>query len=282
VYYSFLAFPWGANLHPTLSFPYLGKKKMMLKKAIFLITPEAKANYYHWVIDLLPRLLLTQEYQMQDFPDYQIILHHPERKYEESTLALLGIEKHKVVRLKSFEFAFVETLIITDFVTHDKSFPTWKKKLLNQIKVLALNNSPQSNIKKIYLRRGNQRKRRLIREEDLVIELTRKGFHSINLEDLTFVQQVRLLENAEVVIALHGAALTNIIFCKENTLIIELRSKVSPPEFYSIIAKAYGLRFETILLEPKYKISQQHLANKEDLIITKQDERLLFTKLQEL
>lgn len=47
------------------------------------------------------------------------------------------------------------------------------------------------------------------------------GFVAYTLEDMSFSDQVRLLSQAEMVVAAHGAGLTNIIF-SQNLIVIEL------------------------------------------------------------
>jgi len=47
-------------------------------------------------------------------------------------------------------------------------------------------------------------------------------FQAVFLEHLPFEQQVKLFYNCKTVIAIHGAAMANVLFCKENTKFIEI------------------------------------------------------------
>jgi len=47
-------------------------------------------------------------------------------------------------------------------------------------------------------------------------------FKSLYFEELSFEEQVRYFNNAKLVICAHGAVLSNMFFCKENTFIIEI------------------------------------------------------------
>lgn len=275
LYARFTFFPWGRHLHPALSLPYLGKNVSALDKAIFLITPEAASNYYHWVTDLLPRLLILVNYQLQDLADRVIILHSPAKSYEDESLALAGIDTAHTIRLKAFDTVTVNDLIIADYSGLNKPFPIWKKNLLDTL-------LPQKRIlekAKIYLLRGNQSRRKLIGEERLITLLEKEGFIIIDPQQLTFRDQISVLQSAEVVVAIHGASLTNIVFCEPQTLIIELRSTHLPPEHYSAIADTYQLRFETVSLPPERVRQKKHLANKESLLLTDQGIEMLANKL---
>lgn len=266
LYLRFVSFPWGKTLHPVLTLPYVGKNVAEIDKAIYLVTPEAPNNYYHWMVDLLPRLLVLYHYNVSDLMDRVIILHHNAKFYETNSLALLGIENDKVFRLKPFETVKVKDLVVADYYGLNKPFPAWKKGLLD---ILSADKKGQPK-KKIYLLRGKQAKRSLIGEERLVQLLEQLGFTIVNPQGMTLEEQINVLNGAEVVVALHGAALTNIIFCEPQTLIVELRSTHLPPEHYSAIAKTYDLQFKTISLPPERIVKKGNAANKESLILTEE------------
>lgn len=285
VYLLFTRFPWGKELHPVFFSPYLGKKTSSLEKAVFIIATDAKGNYFHWMIDLLPRLLLIANSNWTDFSQRNLILYHkPERSYELETLNLLGIQKNKVLTLKAFELASVQDLVTTEFSpTYETTpFPGWKKELLTEFKIKSLGNIASKEFKQIYLLRGRQGKRRLLGEERLVDVLRARGFHILDPQRMTVVEQMEALSGAEVVVAPHGAALTNIIFCKEQTVVIELRSTNIPPEFFSEIAKTCNLKFHSISLPPEYVKKHKHDANKQNLVLTEEGIDLLIVKLNAL
>ena len=275
VYGRFLSFPWGNAVHLSLVFPYLGRSAATLSKAILLLTPVQSSNYYHWIADVLPRLLLIEKCNLSDFDERWVLLHQTSRAYELDTLAIAGVSPAMIFRFKPFETVRVQDLVVADFQLSfsEQPFPAWKRLLLTDFKHKALTSgkavesTTQSN-KKIYLLRGKQRIRRLIGEERLIAMLQDEGFHILDPQQLTLVEQVRALADAQVVVALHGAALTNIVFCAENTLIIELRSTHKPPNFFLEIAKTYKLRFESISIPPKKMQDAPNLANKQHLVLT--------------
>ena len=279
VYRRFISFPWGISLHPALSSPYLGKKQAQLPSAIFLLTPEAKENYYHWMTDLLPRLLLIRKINLPDFDNRSIIIHHPAAAYEADTFSLLDIPARQIVRLKPFETAQANDLVVADYYDNARAFPTWKRQLLDEFKQHVIASSPiDQPYEKIYLYRGNQRKRCLIGEDRLVSVLKRQGFRIVDPQQLSLTEQINQVARASVIVALHGAALTNTIFCREATLIVELRSTINPPEHYAHIAKTYNLRFVTVSIPPERSQHTRHLANKQNLVISDQSiESLLAT-----
>lgn len=280
MYSRFISFPWGKDLHPALCLPYLGKRIATLTKAAFLLTPDASGNYYHWIMDLLPRLLLIKKCGLTDFDQRHIILHWPPKSYELNTLTLLGIPKERVLRIKAFQTINVKDLVIADLVKQGKQFPVWKKQLLDEFKEKVLGNFIYGAPKKLYLLRGKQSKRCLVGEEQLVRLLKELGFYILDPQQMTVLEQIKALANAKMVIGLHGAALTNIIFCREDTLVIELRSTCQPPEHFSEIAKTCKLHFEVVSLNPQKVSENYHTANQQNLVLGDDNIKSLKAKLR--
>lgn len=50
----------------------------------------------------------------------------------------------------------------------------------------------------------------------------KNGFVAVTLDNLSIVEQAKIFNSAKVIVAPHGAALTNLVFCRKNTKIIEI------------------------------------------------------------
>ena len=66
-------------------------------------------------------------------------------------------------------------------------------------------------------------------------------FQTILLEDKSFEEQVKLFNNAKLIITAHGAAMSNLFFCKKNTTVIEITCGVHWP-FFDVISKQLELK----------------------------------------
>jgi capsular polysaccharide biosynthesis protein len=73
--------------------------------------------------------------------------------------------------------------------------------------------------------------------------LDRFGFTTLSLSGLSFEEQVRLFNNAEVIVSPHGAGLANLVFCKEGTKIIEIFSKGWVGTMYYDLAQKLDLEY---------------------------------------
>ena len=89
------------------------------------------------------------------------------------------------------------------------------------------------------IERGNVTYRKLIKSDELTAFLKNEGYYFCALDKLSFKEQATFFYNADNIIAPHGAALTNIMFCKPNTKFLELFPyKYQDWTFYTLAA--YG------------------------------------------
>jgi len=70
--------------------------------------------------------------------------------------------------------------------------------------------------------RGDARSRGLSGDDILLSELKTRNCKSVIFERLTPMEQIQTMQNADIVVAPHGAGLANMIYAKTNALIIEI------------------------------------------------------------
>jgi hypothetical protein len=94
------------------------------------------------------------------------------------------------------------------------------------------------SLKKININITTGKERREINKVDEVEDYLKNKyndkFKSIFLEFVSFEQQVKYFNNAKFIICAHGAALSNLFFCKEKTTVIEVTCNANCWVFNSI------------------------------------------------
>ena len=75
--------------------------------------------------------------------------------------------------------------------------------------------------------------------------------------DLSFEEEIKLFNNAEIVVGLQGAGLTNLLWSGKQTKIIELRSKLTN-KLFERVAKQNNIKFNKIETYPLEKIIAKH------------------------
>ena len=72
------------------------------------------------------------------------------------------------------------------------------------------------------------------------------------LNKLSFTKQIYLFQNADYIVGAHGAAFTNLVFCKPKTKIIEFRSFGHTGKNYKRISEINKLKYNSIVSSKKY------------------------------
>lgn len=208
------------------------RKKLKLNKNIFSLLSGggANKNFFHWFFDVLPRLHIAEKVMRLNnvdlflFPDIS-------QKYQRESLKLLKLYNKAISSIK-FRHVQAKKIIATShpYIFSNNSdrdvrkIPKWISLWLRK-KFLKFN-SKKYNFKRIYIDRRSKSGRYIKNNSEIKRFLTEKyGFKSLDLEDYSLKDQISIFNRAKIIIGLHGAGFTNIIFCKKNTNILELKTK---------------------------------------------------------
>lgn len=74
----------------------------------------------------------------------------------------------------------------------------------------------------LFVTRNESSMRRILNEDELLPGLKDMGFRVISPATLSLPEQIDAFRNARIVLSAHGAQLTNIIFCRPKTTLIEI------------------------------------------------------------
>ncbi|MBF2050995.1 MAG: DUF563 domain-containing protein [Elainella sp. C42_A2020_010] len=208
--------------------------------------------YFHWMLDVLPRIDLLRRSRM-DFEaiDYFLVSHH--LPFQQETLQQLGIPTAKLLSLESALHLQATRLIVPSFPGVPAWMPRWACEFLRREFLpnrAAAANGPTcgpTSRKRLYLSRQSTANRRWINEADCWPVLERFGFQLVHLEMLSVAQQAALLAEAEVVLAIHGSGLTNIVFCQPGTKVVELFSPYYVYPCYWLLSNLMQLEYYYLL-----------------------------------
>jgi capsular polysaccharide biosynthesis protein len=81
---------------------------------------------------------------------------------------------------------------------------------------------PGASDRRVYLSRRSRIWRRPTNEDEISSHLEARGYEILYPEDLSFAEQVRVFQEARVIVAANGSALMNTVFCQPGTRIVVL------------------------------------------------------------
>jgi hypothetical protein len=182
-----------------------------------LISPESH-NYYHWLNDVLPRIRLYEP--VLDKIDHFCIASNVPAKFL-AVLADFNIPQEKILLINEKEKLHFDYLYVSSLPGSEGRSPQWAVNYLQDKLIKTTDTAPS---KKVYLKRGPGIERRVLNEDAIIKTLQDTGFDIVDPDKLGIQEQINLMQQAKIVVSVHGAALSNLLFVKEGTAVIELFS----------------------------------------------------------
>ncbi|MFM4758618.1 DUF563 domain-containing protein [Aeromonas veronii] len=195
------------------------KKSVHLNGCCAYLSNTECQHYGHFIMFVLPLISIYNQY-CEVKPDYYYLGDIQLSQFHYKLLQLAGIEKNKLITRPCTADKIVYASISQDFILKGKKY--WDHDSYSYVRSLVKDLLFNNGNRKIYVSRGNVRWRRLVNEDQLINYLIRKGFDIITMDGLSLEEQIGVFSGAEIIVAGHGAALTNLLFCKEKTKVIEI------------------------------------------------------------
>lgn len=208
---------------PYYKFRHLVKKYMEGKtirldpaKKYLLITDQGSSGYFHWLCEVLPKLVDLKE------SSHEFVLLLPDndfvRKTGKETIDLLKLSFADIIFMNINAFYSVPKMYFIPSVSEGGL----NDDLLKEInKIYSGKTTPASN--RLYISRRKAAFRKILNEDDLTTLMTTYGFEVISAEDFSFAEQINLFSKANMLVGIHGAGLSNALLMPQNSTIVELR-----------------------------------------------------------
>lgn len=208
--------------------------------------------YYHWMLDLLPRIELLRRNNIDLNQIDKFVVNATTAKFQQETLAHLGIPPTKIVTSQNDSpFHIKADNLIVPSLPRQRggSMPKWACEFLRNEFLTGVKANKYAGQERIYISRGDAQHRRVQDEAKLIDYLNTLGFNSVTLNAMSVVEQAQLFSQAKVIVAPHGAGLTNIVFCNPNTKVVEFFSPNYLHPGYWRLSNQVGLEYYSLLGE---------------------------------
>jgi len=226
-------------------------------------------NFFHWLFDVLPRIGIVEKKINLNEIDYFLCPNL--NKWQLETLNLLGIKKSQCLSSVKYRHIGSDQIIVTthpwqiskNVLKDIENLPIWISEWLK--KKFLSHKSHKDLPKKFYIDRSDSKSnlknfRYIINENELKNFLKDKGFEFVRLSELSFREELKIFNNAETVVGLQGAGLTNLIWSNNKTKIIELRSNLTN-KLYENLAKENKINFDKLESTPKDYVVADHYGS---------------------
>lgn len=243
---------------------------------VAVLATYAGRGYYHWMLDVLPRIeLLTRaSYDLDEIDKF--IVNSYVTSYQIETLERLGIPREKLIQTQWTRHLWVELLILPSLSNVYGSVPKWSCDFINW-SFLDTRDFEEAKSRKLYISRGSASHRHISNERALIDLLKSRGFEVVVLEKMTVADQARLFRSASIVVGPHGAGLTNLVFCEPHTKVVEIISPSAVNVLFWTIASQSNLDYNYFFANgelPKTP-SEERGLNSEDLEVDLQKMKLM-------
>jgi len=205
-------------------------------------------NYYHFWADTMADLwFLRRMLPASMMPDHYLV-HFAGLPWQWEILNMCGVERRQVLPMPDHEFLKVETCIVPIRDKGSEALPPW---LASAIRNIAGWQSGRSlPTRRIYISRADAPRRRVINEKAVCVLLKEAGFQIYTLNGLSVRQQQSLFSSASVVFASHGAALTNLVWCQPETLVVDFLHEEYLVPCFQELSRQSGLNYLPVVCQP--------------------------------
>lgn len=202
-----------------------------------LATRGTWGNYYHVLMDLLPRLGVFRECLPDVRPDRYLV--NRNTTYARELLELVGLGDAPTLEPGRHTAYRAERLFVPCINNPHTRAPQWTTDWLRA------NLPPRRTAglpRRLYVTRGTRRHtRRVDNEAEVVSLLSRHGFTVFDPGAHPVQDQIDHFAAAEVIVAPHGAGLSNLNFCRPGVRVLELFAPgYLNPGYWAITANIPG------------------------------------------
>jgi len=201
------------------------KAKRMRGRCLNIVSDWSTTNYGHFTIDSLTRYrLFTMSGMAGDAIDY-IYAPKPDSELTLRLMKQLGIPIEKCIWAQDEARIRADVIIAPSFPSSRYNHPRWMVDFLRTAKPATAKGG-----KRIYVPRGNSRN--ISNQAEILAILNDFDFE---IYDCTKYAGFEYFGDAEIVVGAQGAGLTNVVYCKPGTTLLELiPSDHSYPFFYTL------------------------------------------------
>lgn len=208
----------GLNHHKTYVKKRLLRRVKKVEGLCVVVTNPFFDNYYHFCVECLPRLLAVYDRRAE----VQVIVPETAPHFFSAYLSLLGFSK--MVMLPLDELLHARHLLVPGQTTRvHKQNPAAMNRLSDLLNSAAAPLQPSfSGYSRVFVNRNKARYRKIVNQEAVNKLLHDYGFQFVDFEDYTLQETIAMMSQTKVLVGIHGAGLSNMLFMPLGGTVISL------------------------------------------------------------
>jgi len=215
-----------------------------LRGRILLLATTGGDNYFHWMMDVLPRIEMVQKVAKSLKKFDRIVINSGQTNFQKESLAQFAIRPDQCVKVNSRVRYRCEELWVPSLPSL-MGYPTARN--VRFLQRAFLGGKPFNKGRRILIGREPGKSRQTKGWDEVRKILISRGFKEIQPGKLPIRQQARIFAEAEWVVGIHGAALTNLAFCRPGTRVVEILGWDYVNPCYRALSDAAGLHYHALI-----------------------------------
>ena len=240
----------GLGIEHSIYYTIKQVKARRLRGRAAVIGTAGSTVYYHWMMDILPRLAMVSKMTSLDKVDF-FITGFTQLPFQTETLSRLAIPLHKIIASNANWNSHVkaDSLLVPSLAGPlDQPQATQVYFLRTLFKDCI---STQPPFRRLYISRKKIGRRAIVNENELTAILSKHHFQVVDCEELSVAEQAVLFSEAAIILGSHGSAFTNLVFCTAATIVVDIFNPSHVNACFWFISQINQLEYYYLLGEAK-------------------------------
>jgi len=221
-------------------------------------------TFFHWMLDVLPRWEIARQAGWDPSQYDHVLVNSRRISFQQDSLTGLDVSPDRILCLDDhpaleLSEALLPSLPGISGVPRDSSV-----RFLRQL--FLKDEPPTRGGRRLFISRENSRHRHLKDSGALWQELQTLGFEKFEDVEKSVEEQAQVFQSASLIVAVHGAALTNLVFCQPGTTLLELFSPAYVNPCYRDLCHVAGLRHLAAVVGAGPTVEWSHAYPSGDLV----------------
>jgi len=221
---------------------------------VYLLIHNPYFNYYHWICEAIFRAHMV----IKEKDDLVLLLPEYYSKSDFITGALAPLGFKNIFLIPDGKSLYVHKLCLPQIKPIVDSYDYSKMKVIKKMYLDYITAEKKEAFNfgdKIYISRKKAARKKVDNESAIESILLNYGFTILNNKDYSFLDQVAIYSNAKMLVSIHGSGLTNMLFMKEGSVVLEFHKKLTNDnDWHSLafwyMAESLGYRYFHQICDP--------------------------------